>query len=210
MKRTILTLSILAAAAAAAGFVRADSFYVGNSFYSSKPTSPLKINDAVVIEIVENASSQNNAKYEEDREWKLEWALEQLSYYKYNKTTKALDTKQLPVTFPSNLKGGNKYEIDNENKQTIRDIVQDEIMAEIVDIRPNGRLVISARKDLTVDSHRKILTVTGEVPPDMMVGNRVKSTNVLNLCVQWRTEGSVGRATRKGWFLQFLEWLWPF
>jgi hypothetical protein len=57
------------------------------------------------------------------------------------------------------------------------------ITAEVVDIRPNGTLVLQATKRRTVNGVDEILRLTGEVSPANVTMNRTSSENLVNLSV---------------------------
>lgn len=66
------------------------------------------------------------------------------------------------------------------------------VTAEVIDIRPNGTLVLQAIKRRTVNGDEETLRLTGEVSPKSLNQNRVSSEHVLNLSVT--VESPTGRA----------------
>ncbi|MBI3858379.1 MAG: flagellar basal body L-ring protein FlgH [Planctomycetes bacterium] len=67
------------------------------------------------------------------------------------------------------------------------------VMAEVLDIRPNGTLVLQAIKRRTVNGVEELLKLTGEAAPANVNAGRVSAEHVLNLSVV--IEGPVGRAS---------------
>lgn len=84
------------------------------------------------------------------------------------------------------------------------------IMAEIVEVRPNGTLVIEAVKERTVNSESEIIRLTGEVPAQFITDDTVLSDNVANLRVRYEGSGVVSDTAEPGFLGWILQKLWPF
>lgn len=57
------------------------------------------------------------------------------------------------------------------------------VTAEVVDIRPNGTMVLQATRRRTVNGVRETMRLMGEVAPANVTANRVSADHVLNLSV---------------------------
>ena len=66
------------------------------------------------------------------------------------------------------------------------------LTAEVIDIRPNGTLVLQAIKRRTLNGAEETLRLTGEASPRNLHANKVSSEHVLNLSVS--VDGPTGRA----------------
>jgi flagellar L-ring protein precursor FlgH len=86
------------------------------------------------------------------------------------------------------------------------------ISARVVEVQPNGNLVIEGTKDIGVNSDRQSITVHGIVrPADLSSANMVNSVQVANLQVKVTGKGVVGDAVRRPNFLyRLLLGLLPF
>lgn len=98
----------------------------------------------------------------------------------------------------------NQSEADREDRLTTR------ITAQIVDIKPNGNLVLEARASLHHDDQQHAMTLTGgcrsiDVTPD----NTVLSTQLADLAIDIKTKGSVRNGTRAGWIGEIYDWIRP-
>ena len=85
------------------------------------------------------------------------------------------------------------------------------IAATVVDIRPNGNLVLEARK--RVRSNRDVweYKLTGEVRPEKV--NRdftVVSEDIANLGIERNQKGKVAHGTKRPWGVVLYDWLSPF
>jgi flagellar L-ring protein precursor FlgH len=107
------------------------------------------------------------------------------------------------------------YKLDMNNKDEAEkkreDTLTTRITAEIVDIKPNGNLVLSAQKSITYDEETSVLTLTGicrsgDVTPD----NTVLSTQVADMVVDVANHGAVKDATKRGWITKLFGKVKPF
>jgi flagellar L-ring protein FlgH len=86
------------------------------------------------------------------------------------------------------------------------------ISARVIEVRPNGNLVIEATRDIGVNSEKQSITIHGMVrPADLTTNNVVTSTQVADLTVKVNGKGVVGDAVRRPHFLyRLLLGLLPF
>ena len=84
------------------------------------------------------------------------------------------------------------------------------ITAEVIDVRPNGNLVIEAKKRRFVNSDEEVLLLTGEVSPKAIINNVVKSEKIANLDIRVVGEGPANSVAKPGLMTRILDWLWPF
>lgn len=85
------------------------------------------------------------------------------------------------------------------------------IQAEVVDVKPNGTLVLQARKRILNDEEQQMFILTGicrvqDITPD----NTVLSTQLFDFDVQKKTTGSLRDTTKRGWVPKLLDWISPF
>jgi flagellar L-ring protein precursor FlgH len=84
------------------------------------------------------------------------------------------------------------------------------VTGRVIDVKPNGNLIIEARSNVRHDEEEQIITLTGtcrstDVTPD----NTVLSTQVSNLNLNVKTKGNVRNATRPGWLGTLIDWIRP-
>ena len=97
--------------------------------------------------------------------------------------------------------------------QTSRNMtISTTLSARVVDVTPNGTLVVEGSKDISVNSERQTISVHGMVrPADLSTANTVLSTRVANLQVKVNGKGVVGDAVKRPFFLyRILLGLLPF
>jgi flagellar L-ring protein precursor FlgH len=85
------------------------------------------------------------------------------------------------------------------------------IATTVVDVLPNGHLVIAGEKQIGVNHNVDVLRFTGTVDPrSLRPGSTVASTQVANLRVESRSRGQAGEAQSIGWLSRFFLNVMPF
>ncbi|GIW74921.1 MAG: hypothetical protein KatS3mg103_1443 [Phycisphaerales bacterium] len=102
-----------------------------------------------------------------------------------------------------------QFEGEGEYERTDRFI--DRITATVIDVKPNGVLVLEARRFTASDEESKTLIISGNCrTEDVTEQNTIQSNQLAELSLIVQHEGSVRQATRKGPLTRLLEWLLPF
>jgi flagellar L-ring protein precursor FlgH len=92
-----------------------------------------------------------------------------------------------------------------------RDLLVYNVAARIVDIRPNGNLVLEGRKTMKVDDELVENSITGTVrAEDIPPNNVVLSEKLAELSIKRRTVGHVRDSYKRGWLTKFWDGVNPF
>jgi flagellar L-ring protein precursor FlgH len=81
----------------------------------------------------------------------------------------------------------------------------------VVDVKPNGTLVVEAVSRNTVNQEQLTYTLSGVCRvEDIAADNTILSTQLANLNLTMQTKGEVYDGTRRGWLNKFLDKVNPF
>jgi flagellar L-ring protein precursor FlgH len=81
----------------------------------------------------------------------------------------------------------------------------------VVEVMPNGNLVLRGEKQLALTEGSEIIQVAGIIrPEDVAPNNTVQSRRLANAQIAYRGAGDLANATRAGWGTSALMKLWPF
>ena len=81
----------------------------------------------------------------------------------------------------------------------------------VVEVMPNGNLVLRGEKQLALTEGSEIIQVAGIIrPDDVAPNNTVQSRRLANAQIAYRGTGDLANATRAGWGTSALLKLWPF
>ena len=85
------------------------------------------------------------------------------------------------------------------------------ITAKVVQVLPNGNLVLEARKEITINDERQILVFQGIARPyDIASNNTIPSTSITDEKVWFVGQGVVQDKQSPGWMMRLLDKVWPF
>lgn len=81
----------------------------------------------------------------------------------------------------------------------------------VIDVQPNGNLVVEGRRRIVIDRETKCIRVTGIVRPyDVTAVNTIQSWQVANASIAYEGRGSLTRTTNRGFLGELLDYIWPF
>jgi len=89
--------------------------------------------------------------------------------------------------------------------------LQDQVTVTVVDVLPNGNLVVAGGRQRQTDGDLQTIEVTGIVrPSDIAFNNTVSSSRVADFRISYAGKGSEKQYTRPGWFARILDLINPF
>ena len=87
----------------------------------------------------------------------------------------------------------------------------DQITVSVVDVLPNGNMLLAGRRTLTIAGEARTLVVSGMIRSiDLGPDNRVNSRYVADLRTVYEGDGPSRRFVRQGWFSKAANKVWPF
>lgn len=203
MKRRLSLRPAVLAALLAATAADADAQSLWNP---ERPTPSLVsdvtargVGDLLTVLVVEQQTVKNKEQTELTRDAGLNAALTN-----FNVLPSAFET--LPSVAGSaqrDFKGDAKYDKEGSFSTTLT--------VAVIDVQPNGNLVIEGRRSVIIDGEKKTMRITGIVRKyDVAAANTVRSTQVANASVAYEGEGVLTKTTNRGWLGDLLDFVWPF
>jgi flagellar L-ring protein precursor FlgH len=146
-------------------------------------------------------------------------AASQVTASTVNRNTSAdttISTAPLPGILSTdllNLNMGAKTNNDFSGKggTTAANTFTGSITTTVVEVMPNGNLVVSGEKQIGVNQNVDVMRFTGTVDPRMLQPNNIiSSTQVANVRVESKGRGAQGEAQTVGWLSRFFLSFNPF
>lgn len=157
------------------------------------------VGDNVTIQIVENVTASQKSSSTVDRTSKVSSGVTALPFTGQKFTDKLGVGANSENAFEG--KGG------TESANTF----QGSITAIVIDVLPNGHLVVAGEKQIGVNQNVDVLRFSGTVDPRaLQPGSIVASTQVANVRVESRGRGAQGEAQVTGWLGRFFNTVTPF
>lgn len=166
-----------------------------------------KTHDLITILVEEKSSTSNDATLKSDKTYDIK--LQQLDDLITMLTDRKLGAEEVggtEGTYTAEKKTDQKASAGRDDEFQAR------ITAEVMEVLPNGNLLLEARKKLTIYDEQQEITLTGTVRPEhVKTDYTVLSRYLANAAIEIKGEGPVARGgSKRGWLARLLDFVWPF
>lgn len=157
------------------------------------------VGDAVTIQIVENVTASQKSTSTVNRNTSVDSAITALP----DQTLAGLGKLNVGAATNNNFSGKGGTESANTFSGSIT--------ATVIDVLPNGHLVVAGEKQIGVNQNVDVLRFSGTIDPRaMQPGSIINSTQVANVRIESRGRGSQGEVQAQGWLGRFFNKVTPF
>lgn len=165
----------------------------------------VKVHDIISIMVDEKSSVTVDSRYNRNRQEILKAELKEFLRIdeKGNLAPAALNSPKIDAQLQGRLQSTGQLE-DREG-------IQYRIAAIVVDIRPNGNLILEARKSIRTNRDVWEYRLTGEIrSKDVNRDNTAISENIANLDIVKYQRGKVYDSTKRPWGVVLYDLIFPF
>lgn len=191
MKRArAVAITVLCAAAAAAGPAQAESLYSERSFRPlTGDHKAFRVGDVLTVQVFENSSATTTADTGTRRRNSLDASLS----HGGNRVA------QTSLTAGGDFDGGGRTQRANRVLITLSVSVRE--------VLPNGDLRLAGEQLLLVNDEQQKVTLEGRVrPQDVSDANIVLSTRIADARITYLGEGEVSERQQRAWWRKLLDW----
>lgn len=110
--------------------------------------------------------------------------------------------------FGGSFSSGNKFSGDGGSGSNYS--FTGTIGATVVDVLPNGNLVVSGEKQIGINQGEEYIRISGIVNPMFVSGNTVKSSQIADVKIEYRGTGYVNESQVMPWLARFFLNILPF
>ncbi len=176
---------------------------------STKPRT-YKKHDLIQIVVRETSLAKSTHELETDKETKLKGAIGAWPDIQLQELRQLIvragrteDLPKLDISFSKEFSG------DGEYKR--RDDFTARLTAEVIEVLPNGTLVLEARSRIKMDEEESVLKLTGICrPEDVTAANTILSNQIHDLRIEKINRGELKKSNEKGIITKVLEALFAF
>ncbi|MGI9014678.1 MAG: flagellar basal body L-ring protein FlgH [Phycisphaerales bacterium] len=182
------------------------------SMFTVPPPRPREfaLHDLVEIIVRETSNARSRQSLETDKEYEMKGAIKKFPSFNLVDLLElqlqqgsGTNRPELDLNFEKNFAGDGKYER--------RDDLTARVTAEVIEILPNGNLVLEARRRIQTDKEKSTIKVTGICrPEDVSATNTIISNQLHDLAVTLLNEGELKRASKKGIISRALDAIFAF
>jgi flagellar L-ring protein precursor FlgH len=156
------------------------------------------VGDTLTVSIVEKISAVQKSTSSIDRSDAATGGITAMPFLK----TSALTRASLAGTGSNSFSGKGTVENSNDFSGTIT--------ATVVQVLPNGHLIVAAEKQIGVNANVDTLRFSGQVDPRAIApGNTVQSNQIANVRIEQRGRGQQAEAQSMGWLSRFFMSVLP-
>ncbi len=163
--------------------------------------------DIVTIVITENASASKAASTDTKRSAALTAGMPNL-----------LGLETAPGVLSSNyvdltklLSASTSSTYGGSGATTRKETLSATISAKVIDVLPNGNLLIEGRRNVKVNNEDQIILIEGTVrPADISADNTVNSIFVADAKIVYTGKGVISDRQSPGWLMNIVDKIWPF
>ena len=153
-----------------------------------------RLNDIVIVNVIEQTASSYQAGTTTSRETQLEGSG---------------NTVPGDVEHSIDLHASHDYEGSGTTQRGGSFVTQ--IVCVVKDVYPNGNLFIEGNRRVWLNNEDQTLLLRGIVnPDDIEYNNQISSTYVANLAISYEGKGLIGNKQRPGFLAGVLDRAWPF
>ena len=172
------------------------------------PAEPklIRINDLVGVVVRHRLRYQSDARTQQQSRWELKSKLAAFFRIHDDKLVQQDFERGTPEI---NFKNDNN--LQNQGRADRNNLFETRVKAKVIDIKPNGVLVLVAYARIRIDSEDQFIRFSGEChKDDIAADGNVTSDKIYALDVQTLTDGAMHDLAKRGWLKEFMDVAKPF
>lgn len=167
------------------------------------------LNDIVMIRVTENITGLGNANTKTSRDSSLDASISKFFGAPLNLNRSNFWGKE--HTLSPEVKGGMQSAFKGDGETARQSKIDAMISAKVVEVLPNGNLVLESRKEIVINRENHILVLRGIArPEDIAMDNTILSTKIADTKIYLVGEGVIGDKQGQGWLVRIIDKIWPF
>jgi len=100
---------------------------------------------------------------------------------------------------------------DGTGSTSRQETLQATISAKVLDVIPNGNLLIEGRRNVKVNNEDQIIVLTGTVRGrDVSSDNTINSALIADARIAYSGKGIISDRQKPGWLMNAIDYVWPF
>lgn len=169
------------------------------------PPRLVKVHDIITVLVNENSEVTQDSRFERQRNAQIRAQIRQ--FIRLDDELRLKPAAKDSPTIDAQLRS----QLQANGLAKSREGIRYRIAATVVDVLPNGTLILEARKTIRTNEELWEYSLTGRIrSEDILANNTVLSENIANLDIVKRERGKVYDSSKRGWLLLIYDKLLPF
>ena len=166
-------------------------------------------NDLVTIIISERSMAQRNQKLESKKNETIDAKVQ--AWIDTQKLIQAQLAQSNGGNLPAGIAVDSAQDYKGDGKYNREDTLTDRITARVLEVKPNGTLLLEARRSIKTDREEALVVISGICrPDDVTVSNTVQSNQMYDMRLDVQNTGDVKNTADKGLITRILEGMFNF
>ncbi|TAJ25760.1 MAG: flagellar basal body L-ring protein FlgH [Nitrospirae bacterium] len=169
----------------------------------------MRVGDIITVKIVENHKGSKSADTKAQRESTIKDSLSSSTIGIPGLNLGSfMDRRAVPgLSVDASAKG----KFNGSGATSRADTLTGTLSAMVTEVFPNGDLRIEGRREVTVNSEKQTMILSGVVRRvDVDTKNTVFSSAIADARIEYTGLGVVDDVQRPGWMVRLLDWIYPF
>lgn len=150
------------------------------------------VGDTITVQIVEKVAASQKSTSSVDKSGNLDGSITALPFFSPNSWKRA------------SASGSSTNSFEGKGSTESANTFTGTITATVLEVLPNGHLVVAGEKQIGVNQNVDVLRFSGQVDPrTILPGNVVPSAQIANVRIQQRGRGAQAEAQAIGWLARF-------
>ncbi len=185
------------------------SLWRDNSPFSKIYQDPVarNINDIVTIQVSETTTASNKAGLSTTKKTSLSMGIDNFLGLETDLGSKLGENFSNSSMIGSSTDNSNQGEGESTRESSLTAYIS----ARVIDVMPNGNLVIEAKKEVMVNKEKQIAVLSGIIRPrDISYTNIIQSNRIADMQIKFVGKGPVSEQAKRGWLSWLINIIWPF
>lgn len=173
-----------------------------------------RVGDLVTVNIVETSKATKTASTQTGRQSTMDAGVENLMGWEGRlKNLTSLGKSDVRDAYDSTsiFKGSMKSDFNGSGSTARDDTMTAAITARVMEVKPNGNLLIKGIREIRVNNETQIIVLSGQIRPvDISPDNTVLSSYIGDARIEYIGTGAISDKQRPGWLTRAVDFVWPF
>lgn len=179
------------------------------SLFLVQPPEPRQFqeHDLVTIIVSERATIKNSNSLETDKAYNIQGGVSNFPNLLKLLELRWEEYERLPIEVRANMRNG----FSGEGEQDIDRRTTARVTARIVEVKPNGTLLLESKTSIMTDGEEQVIVISGLArQEDITIANTIQSNQMANLVVSIQHHGELKKSAEKGLIPRAFDLLFNF
>lgn len=173
-----------------------------------------RVGDLVIVNIVETSAASKSASTQTGRQSSIDAGVDNLLGWEgrmKNLTSFGKSDVRGAYDNASMLKGSLTGNFTGSGSTSRDDSMTASITVRVVEVKPNGNLVIRGTREVRVNQETQVIILSGLIRPyDISSDNTILSSYIADARIEYIGTGAISDKQRPGWLTRAVDAVWPF